>query len=209
MVNLLCSGPGPHIPADGILGTADRAVSGMLCSSSACLADQAAKDAATAWVPIETAVRTTLPLTVNAVETVVTQIPLPALSSRVGSATHFVATGILTGTTPSILARLRIGIAGTTADTQICATAAAVMTNGTAWRVEGYATVRSIGVGGTIVGQVGTIGEALATANRLSAQTAAVAVNTTVANILSLTLVGGGTAPVITVVQAFSEIVKQ
>lgn len=35
-VPLICDGPGPHIPADGILGTASKPVSGMRCTSPAC-----------------------------------------------------------------------------------------------------------------------------------------------------------------------------
>ena len=34
-VNLLCSGPGPHNPASGILGQADQPVVGLLCSLDA------------------------------------------------------------------------------------------------------------------------------------------------------------------------------
>jgi hypothetical protein len=34
--NIMCSGPGPHEPAGGILGTADRPISGMRCQSAAC-----------------------------------------------------------------------------------------------------------------------------------------------------------------------------
>jgi hypothetical protein len=36
-VNIVCDGPGPHIPANGVLGTADRPVQGMRCSSPACV----------------------------------------------------------------------------------------------------------------------------------------------------------------------------
>lgn len=31
MINLICSGPGPHDPADGVLGQGDVAVDGLLC----------------------------------------------------------------------------------------------------------------------------------------------------------------------------------
>lgn len=36
MVNLICDGPGPHIPASGIVGTGSVAVSGMRCSAVPC-----------------------------------------------------------------------------------------------------------------------------------------------------------------------------
>jgi hypothetical protein len=39
-MQILCSGPGPHDPPDGVLGTADKVVTGMRCGSPACaLAD--------------------------------------------------------------------------------------------------------------------------------------------------------------------------
>lgn len=41
MVNILCGGPGPHVPADGILGTSNIVVTGMRCSAAVC---QAAPD---------------------------------------------------------------------------------------------------------------------------------------------------------------------
>lgn len=31
-INIMCSGPGPHNPASGILGQSDQLVTGMLCS---------------------------------------------------------------------------------------------------------------------------------------------------------------------------------
>lgn len=35
-MNILCSGPGPHVPADGILGQSTVPVTGMRCSAAAC-----------------------------------------------------------------------------------------------------------------------------------------------------------------------------
>ena len=37
MANILCGGPGPHIPASGILGTSDQVVTGMRCPSPSCV----------------------------------------------------------------------------------------------------------------------------------------------------------------------------
>lgn len=147
--------------------------------------------------------------TVNAVETIIHQVALDANALLVGTTIKFYASGTITGTTPSLLPRIRIGTAGTTADAQVCATVAAVMTTATGWQVEGFLTVRSIGAAGTVIGQVRTLGEALATANRVSAQTATVAANTTVPLFVSLSVIGGGTTPVVTVVQANAEIVRQ
>jgi hypothetical protein len=45
---VICSGTGPHIPADGVLGTSDRPVDGMRCPSDACAAPAKAADAAAA-----------------------------------------------------------------------------------------------------------------------------------------------------------------
>lgn len=36
MATITCNGPGPHVPANGVLGTADRPVTGMRCNASAC-----------------------------------------------------------------------------------------------------------------------------------------------------------------------------
>lgn len=37
MIDLICSGPGPHQPASGMLGTADAPVTGMRCAATACV----------------------------------------------------------------------------------------------------------------------------------------------------------------------------
>lgn len=37
MANLVCSGPGPHIPANGILGTTDKPGTDVRCSSPSCV----------------------------------------------------------------------------------------------------------------------------------------------------------------------------
>ena len=36
-MNILCDGPGPHIPLSGILGESSAAVTGMRCASSSCV----------------------------------------------------------------------------------------------------------------------------------------------------------------------------
>lgn len=49
MPKILCGGPGPHSPTDGVLGEADREVVGLRCASPACVpaadASGAARDA--------------------------------------------------------------------------------------------------------------------------------------------------------------------
>jgi hypothetical protein len=149
------------------------------------------------------------PAAVGTTETVAYQMSLPANSLLVGTTIRVVTHGIGTGTGPRVLPRLCIGRAGTTSDTQVCATTAAAITSGTGWAVEAYITIRSIGSGGTALGNLKITGDNLLTAMRASAQTATVAVNTTVPNFLSLTLLGAGTSIAITVVNAFAEVVRQ
>ncbi len=101
--------------------------------------------------------------------------------------------------------RLRCGTAGTTADAAVCATPATAVATGTGWTAQAFMTCRSVGSGGTVMGN----GWVLGTAPGKSPQTAAVTVNTTVANTLTMTVIGGGTTPVITIVNAFSQVVSQ
>jgi hypothetical protein len=145
------------------------------------------------------------PGTFGAVETVVHQVAVPANALQVGTTFRVRAHGIITATVPTLLARLRFGTAGTTSDAQICATAAAGVATGAGWSIDAIFTVRTLGSTGATIGNIFMA----ATAPANSAQTATVAVNTTVANFLSLTLIGGGTTPVVTVVQALIEVVKQ
>lgn len=82
---------------------------------------------------------------------------------------------------------------------------AAAVATGTGWQVDSYVTVRISGSGGKCLGNL----KVAATAPAKTAQTATVTVNTTVANFLSLTLIGGGTNPVVTVVNAFASTLQQ
>ena len=36
-MDIVCAGPGPHIPASGILGTSDNSVTGMRCPAVPCV----------------------------------------------------------------------------------------------------------------------------------------------------------------------------
>jgi hypothetical protein len=140
------------------------------------------------------------PATFGAVETILYQVPLPANSLLVGTTIGIAAHGIITATSPTLLPRLRVGTLGTIADAQVCALAAgAAIATGTGWQIDSYFTVRTIGAGGTCVGNYNLE----ATAPAKTAQTATVAINTTVNNFLSLTAIGGGTTPVVTLVQAY------
>lgn len=142
----------------------------------------------------------TAPPTFGATETIVYQVPIPANTLQVGSTIGITAHGIITATSPTILPRLRCGTLGTIGDAQVAAlSAGAAIATGTGWRLSASWTCRAIGAGGTCVGTF-TLD---ATAPAKSPTTATTAINTTVPLFLSLTAIGGGTTPVVTVVQAF------
>jgi pectate lyase-like protein/parallel beta helix pectate lyase-like protein len=145
--------------------------------------------------------------TIGATETIPTggQVYLPAGSPLVGTTFKIIAHGIMTATSPTILPRIRLGTLGTPGDTQVCATGATVITTGTGWQVIGYVTIRTIGAGGTAIGNL--VLDCSTPAR--TAQTATVAINTTVANYLSFSLVGAGTTPVITPTNVHWEVVRQ
>ncbi len=145
------------------------------------------------------------PGTVAAVETVIYSVPIPANALTADATIRITAAGIMTATTPTLLMKLHCGTAGTTADAVVCATVATAVATGTGWTAQAFMTCRSVGSGGTVMGN----GFVLGTAPGKSPQTAAVTVNTTVANILTMTVTGGGTTPVITIVNAFSEVISQ
>lgn len=142
-------------------------------------------------------------------EAVAHQVSIPLGSLQVGTTYRIEAWGTLSATAAgTILARLRLGTAGTTGDAAVAATAAAgAATTAVGWQVTGLLTVRSTGSGGTVVGNLAVTVNA--TSIQSSAQTATVAVNTTVANFLSLTLTGGGTGVAVTIVNSIIEPVNR
>lgn len=143
---------------------------------------------------------------VGATQAVVASLTIPAGLLVVGTVLRVRAYGTMTGTSPTLTARLRLGTAGSTADAQVCATGAATIPTGTGFVIDGLVTVRTAGAGGTVVGNCQAGGNN--TAQQISAQSATAAVNTTVANILTLTLQGAGTTPAATVHNALLEIAK-
>lgn len=140
-------------------------------------------------------------------ETVVYQIPIPVNSLLIGTTIKMTVSGIITATTPVITARLKVGTLGTSGDAEICVSnpAATAIATGTGWVWEAWVTVRSIGSGGTCLGN----GILQGTASAKTIRTTTAAINTTVANFLSATLVIGGTTPVCTTVNAFAEVIQQ
>lgn len=151
---------------------------------------------------------TVTPAAITTTEVVAHQLKIQANEMGVGTSFRVVAFGTISATSAgTVTARLRIGTAGTIADTQVAAPAAAgAVTAAVGWTVTFVATVRSTGSGGTMLGngQLTVSG----TLSQISAQVSTVAANTTVANFLSLGLVGGGTSPSITITNAGVEIVK-
>jgi hypothetical protein len=142
----------------------------------------------------------TAPPTFGAVDTILYQIPLPANTLQVGTTIGIVAHGIITATSPTLLPRLRIGPLGTVGDPQCAALAAGgAIATGTGWQVDSYWTCRTIGAGGTCMGNYTLEG----TAPLKTAQAGTTAINTTVNNFLTMTAIGGGTTPVVTLQQAF------
>lgn len=150
----------------------------------------------------------TTPATVAATETVIHQIALPANALLVGTTFRVRAHGTISAAAAgTFAARVRLGTAGSSADVQVCGTAlSGSVIAAIGWSVDAVVTVRTIGVGGTALGNLAQI---LGATPLLTAQTATVAVNTTVADFLSITVQGGGTTPVITIVNAFIDIIKQ
>jgi hypothetical protein len=140
-----------------------------------------------------------------AVETIYVQVPFAANSLQPGTTIYFNAYGTITATVPTLLGKIHAGAAGTTADAIVAALAATGITTATAWQVEAFFTVRTIGAAGAVIGNVVLTG----TTPARTTQTATVALNTTVAGFISLSLQAGGTTPVLNIVQAYAQVIRQ
>jgi Pectate lyase superfamily protein len=152
--------------------------------------------------------RTTSTTITNTTEAVITdggQFYIPANTLNIGTTFFLNAHGVISATSPTLLPRFRVGTNGTTADTQICATAANNATSGTGWAVMGYVTIRTLGSSGTAIGNLAYEG----TTPARTAQTATITINTTVNNFLSFTLQAGGTGITVTPTHAFWQVVQQ
>lgn len=123
------------------------------------------------------------------------QWTIPANTLAVGTTLRLEAAGVFTGgTSPTGLSRLRIGTAGTTADTSIAGTtASAAAANTAAIRIGGTLTCRTTGTTGTVIAEVYFDADNIAI--RRAVATATVTVNTTIQNILSLGFLAAGTTP--------------
>lgn len=155
-------------------------------------------------------------------ETVIAQTPAIGANTLVaGSVFRVRISGVFTQTGTAATTsnfRIRFGPNGTTADTQVVllasASNAAASTN-IGFSLEFLVTVRSVGAGGTVIGAAvlwnnattGVSATTLRVAPSGSAP-AAVALNTTVANRLSLTVQSGAATSTITIAQAVIEQVR-
>lgn len=129
-------------------------------------------------------------------ETSVIAMPIPANTLEVGDVFRLRAIGLVTNTTTATSSVFRARIGSTTLTGNVAAGVTAAM--GTTARtsipftVEAMVTVLSTGAGGTILGaimpQVGNVVQPVLSA----AVTAAVAVDTTAAKTLELTVISGG-----------------
>lgn len=120
-------------------------------------------------------------------------LPAPGILA-VGTTISVVAAGTISATTAGNLqARLRVGTAGTIADTAVCASGTVgSVTTAVGWTARATFTVVTVGSGGTCIGEVAL--QVGANTELASIQTATTAINTTVANFLDFTLIGAGTS---------------
>lgn len=137
-------------------------------------------------------------------ETIIYQLVIPTNTVIVGTTFRIRAFGV-TAASGNPTFRVRLGTAGTVADTAVCATAIITSAAAAFAEVEFLITVRAVGAGGTAIGTgittVGTIITATGTAP------ATIAMNTTVANTLTFTTTMSTST--LTYHNAIIEIVKQ
>ena len=146
------------------------------------------------------------PANPGATELILQQVHVPAGCLNVGTTLRFVASGIISATTPTLTGRVRIGTLGTTADAVISATPAVAVATTTGWTAEMFVTIRSpLTATCPAAGQ----GYVLGTAPGKAVTAAPVNINATVANFISFSLQAGGTTPVTTIMQASTQVLRQ
>jgi hypothetical protein len=135
------------------------------------------------------------------------QWTVPANTLAVGSSGRMVIAGSMTsGTSPTILGRLRCGTAGTISDAAVLATvASAVLAAAAGWRVEVAWTIRTTGSSGVLYAEMELVGDNIA--DRIAVATANFTINTTVQNFLSLCALAGGTTPAGNVLMGYSWVI--
>lgn len=131
---------------------------------------------------------------INTVETYISAVfPLPANTLAVGSVFRITVYGTCTSTAANLSTfTIRLGTAGTVADTAVLAATCTAAASGIniAFKVEFLVVVRTIGAGGTDVASgsidnTGVTGIA-ATTNNVAGNGTTAAVNTTIANFLGV-----------------------
>jgi hypothetical protein len=131
---------------------------------------------------------------INTTETYISpSFPIPANTLQVGTTYRITVAGTCTSTVGNVSTfTLRLGTAGTTADTSVCTVTCTGATTGTSvpFMAEFFVTIRSIGSGGTAMGagKVVNSGTTGISSNGVGGggSTATSAVNTTVQNFLGV-----------------------
>lgn len=137
-------------------------------------------------------------------ETLGLQLALPPNQAGVATTVEFAAWGTITGTTPSLLAKIRAGTAGTASDGQVAATTNSTTITSTAgFEIRGVVTFRTLGASGSVFGQLRVSPDNVA--QRVSGSTAAVTVDTTSKLFVTLFIVAGGTGPTVTINNGYVE----
>lgn len=170
-----------------------------------------------AWIPI-TAVQKPAATVANsaAVNTAETYISaaysLPAGTLYVGAAFRIVILGTCTSTAANVSTlTIRLGTAGTTADTAVLAAVCTAAASGTGvpFRFEAIVTIRTIGATGTVTAGVSLVNSGVTgisnAAAVVSGTGATAAVNTTVGNFLGASIKSAGTTTTSTITQATVE----
>jgi hypothetical protein len=157
----------------------------------------------------------TAPVGIANTETVIENASIPANLLQAGTTLRIQASGVLTsgGTGGSSIWRIRVGTTSLTGN--IASTLTVVNSNNVTnapYFIEAIITVRTSGSGGTVIGGIKTSRDS-STAwstveSRISNMTATVAVNTTITNLVELTLISGNAGSTFTTHNAVIEVVK-
>ncbi len=158
----------------------------------------------TAWLPLNSRYPASASVStssgLNTVETYISAaFPIPANTLTAGMAFRIKAFGTCTSSVAKTSTfTVRLGTAGTTADTSVLAATATSSGSGTSipFMVEAIVTIRSIGSGGTAVASVALVNTGITgvstTATVVVGAGTTAAVNTTLANFLGISYLSSG-----------------
>jgi hypothetical protein len=152
----------------------------------------------------------------NTVETLITPAtPIPANFLQVGTTYRITVSGTCTSTVANLSTfTIRLGTAGTVADTSIATITCTAAASGAAipFQAVFYVTIRSIGAGGTAMGSGSLVNTGITgiSANGVGGggSTATAAVNTTVANFIEVTYKSAAATTTSTFQMAIVELAK-